>query len=111
MNANCRQSCRRCGRQLDGICGVTSESRRQSSNGLSRQADIAREPAPALCDSSGCFNEDLCCTFYGIEGQCTSNASWMACNCRVTCGLCRPNFQQGSKLFCFIVELVINLQF
>uniref|UniRef100_A0AC35FKF3 ShKT domain-containing protein n=1 Tax=Panagrolaimus sp. PS1159 TaxID=55785 RepID=A0AC35FKF3_9BILA len=32
----------------------------------------------------------ICCQLWGVQGQCSSNATWMACNCRVACGYCIP---------------------
>ncbi|KAM3720271.1 putative tyrosinase-like protein [Dirofilaria immitis] len=86
MKENCRQSCRHCSRTRAEICG-----------GGRRDVTITtRRPRPekinALhCNSPGCYNENVCCPLWGLQGQCSRNATWLACNCKVSCGLCIPD--------------------
>lgn len=58
-----------------------------------------RPPQPEMsCNSPGCFNEDICCPFMGLQGQCQTNATFMACNCKVSCGMCVPrDYNYGSE--------------
>uniref|UniRef100_A0AC34Q7A1 ShKT domain-containing protein n=1 Tax=Panagrolaimus sp. JU765 TaxID=591449 RepID=A0AC34Q7A1_9BILA len=82
MTENCRQSCNKCGRSRAQVCGGGAQQQQQP-----QRPGPAR---PAKCDSPGCFNENICCQFWGIQGQCNRNATWMACNCKVSCGYCIP---------------------
>lgn len=54
------------------------------------------------CNSPGCFNENICCQFWGISGQCQRNAGWMSCNCRVSCGFCIPQDYFYGSVFIFL---------
>uniref|UniRef100_A0AC35FYI9 ShKT domain-containing protein n=1 Tax=Panagrolaimus sp. PS1159 TaxID=55785 RepID=A0AC35FYI9_9BILA len=62
MAENCRKSCNRCGTTRAQIC-----------SGSVQQATTPK-PRPAKCDSPGCFNENICCQLWGVQGQCSSNA-------------------------------------
>uniref|UniRef100_A0A915Q5D0 receptor protein-tyrosine kinase n=1 Tax=Setaria digitata TaxID=48799 RepID=A0A915Q5D0_9BILA len=84
MRENCRQSCHHCNRTRAEICGG---DRRASFT-------TTRRPRPQKitlhCNSPGCYNENVCCPLWGLQGQCSRNVTWMACNCKVSCGLCIP---------------------
>ncbi|PAV85949.1 hypothetical protein WR25_23546 isoform D [Diploscapter pachys] len=59
-----------------------------------RLADVVARttPAPLNCDATeGCYNENACCPYWSIFDECRSNSVWMACNCRVSCGVCYPD--------------------
>uniref|UniRef100_A0A914D235 ShKT domain-containing protein n=1 Tax=Acrobeloides nanus TaxID=290746 RepID=A0A914D235_9BILA len=88
MAENCRQSCNKCGRSRQQICG---------GGGGGSQQPQQTTPRPANCNPVGCFNENICCQFWGLQGQCARNITFMSCNCRVTCGLCQPrDYQYGT---------------
>ncbi|KAI6222821.1 Protein CBR-TYR-3 [Aphelenchoides besseyi] len=94
MAENCRKS-----------CGMCAKTRAQSCPG--GKASNQRPPTPTLptitpgsgatssCTSPGCFNENMCCQYWGRRGECNKNTVWMTCNCRVSCGMCFPNYIYG----------------
>lgn len=66
-------------------------------------------PQRPHCNSPGCYNENVCCPLWGLQGQCSRNVTWMACNCKVSCGLCIPiDYDYGSKFFFFRKNLSFN---
>ncbi|KAK0425739.1 hypothetical protein QR680_009353 [Steinernema hermaphroditum] len=79
MTENCRQSCGKCARTRADVCG-----------GGAKDQGTTPAPRPEKCESPGCYNENVCCQFWGLQGQCSRNATWMACNCKVSCGYCIP---------------------
>uniref|UniRef100_A0A8R1TKT0 ShKT domain-containing protein n=1 Tax=Onchocerca volvulus TaxID=6282 RepID=A0A8R1TKT0_ONCVO len=85
MRENCRLSCRHCSRTRAEIC-----------SGERHSVITTRRPQPEKttslhCNSPGCYNENVCCPLWGLQGLCTRNATWVACNCKVSCGLCIPD--------------------
>lgn len=84
MAENCRRSCGRCGATRLQIC--TGDVQPADMPTVTQQAS-----QPEKCNSPGCFNENICCPLWGLQGQCSRNATWMACNCKVSCGLCIPS--------------------
>ncbi|GMR44720.1 hypothetical protein PMAYCL1PPCAC_14915, partial [Pristionchus mayeri] len=87
MAENCRQSCNKCGRTRAQTCGGGGG---ESILLLSGTITTTARPAQQCSNSQGCFNENQCCPHWGSMGECTRNPSWMACNCRVSCGHCFP---------------------
>ncbi|CAB3410755.1 unnamed protein product [Caenorhabditis bovis] len=86
MSENCRRSCSKCGRTRAQECG-----------GGSTRVTTTVAPADQCDNSDGCFNENVCCSVWGLMGQCRANPFYMACNCRVSCGHCYPNdYNYGS---------------
>ncbi|VDK68512.1 unnamed protein product [Litomosoides sigmodontis] len=84
MRENCRKSCHHCDRTRAQIC-----------SGERRGATVTRRPQPEKvnlpqCNSPGCYNENVCCPLWGLQGQCSRNFTRIACNCKVSCGLCIP---------------------
>ncbi|KAI1721618.1 common central domain of tyrosinase domain-containing protein [Ditylenchus destructor] len=84
MAENCRQSCNKC-----------TATRAQICSGAVQQQKTTTPPPPTQtqqmrCTSPGCFNENICCQIWGLQGQCVRNAGWMSCNCRISCGYCIP---------------------
>ncbi|KAL3100944.1 hypothetical protein niasHS_001404 [Heterodera schachtii] len=84
MTENCRRSCDKCQVTRAQVCSGGSESR---TNHNRITASLTRK---TRCTSTGCFNENICCPFWGIMGECRKNSAWMNCNCRVSCGTCIP---------------------
>ena len=83
MSENCRRSCNKCSATRAQTCGGGAQQQQ-------RQKPAPAPVRPSKCESPGCFNENICCQFWGIQGQCARNATWMSCNCRVSCGYCIP---------------------
>ncbi|PAV75548.1 hypothetical protein WR25_22366 [Diploscapter pachys] len=76
MAENCRNSCKRCEKSRKQVC-IEKE-----------QAATAKPPK---CDTSGgCFNENVCCSYWAINGECTKSAGYMSCQCPVSCSVCYP---------------------
>uniref|UniRef100_A0A914HLP2 ShKT domain-containing protein n=1 Tax=Globodera rostochiensis TaxID=31243 RepID=A0A914HLP2_GLORO len=84
MAENCRQSCDKCQVTRAQVCSGGSESR------TNQHRITAPTPRKSRCSSTGCFNENICCQFWGLMGECRKNSAWMTCNCRVSCGACIP---------------------
>ncbi|KHN76800.1 Putative tyrosinase-like protein tyr-3 [Toxocara canis] len=84
MSENCRRSCSLCSATRAQVCGAEPRT--------AATAITTTIPPPIMehCDSPGCYNENVCCPLWGLQGQCSLNATWMACNCKVSCGLCIP---------------------
>uniref|UniRef100_A0A914C9X5 ShKT domain-containing protein n=1 Tax=Acrobeloides nanus TaxID=290746 RepID=A0A914C9X5_9BILA len=92
MAENCRSSCYKCGVTRAAKCGDIGG---RNPTPIARRRPAA-QPALVQCNPVGCFNENICCPFWGQQGQCAANAAWMSCNCRVTCGICRPQYAYGT---------------
>ncbi|VDM95248.1 unnamed protein product [Thelazia callipaeda] len=106
MSENCRRSCGRCGRTRVEVCTggrqatattplptVTSRTAAMTTTRTTtatRPRDRPHPHRPNLlhCNSPGCYNENVCCPLWSLQGYCSRNATWMACNCKVSCGLC-----------------------
>uniref|UniRef100_A0A7E4ZX04 ShTK domain protein n=1 Tax=Panagrellus redivivus TaxID=6233 RepID=A0A7E4ZX04_PANRE len=89
MAENCRRSCNNCGVTRTLKCG----------GGTATQSAQPAQPQQLQekCTSPGCYNENICCQYWGLLGQCATNATWMNCNCRVSCGACIPrDYSYGS---------------
>jgi hypothetical protein len=111
MAENCRRSCDRCSTSKAQICTGGGRGRSQLFRKLPTNTTTTTTTTPApkrtmgggnesgKCDSTGCYNENVCCAFWGLQGQCARNTSWMSCNCRVSCGYCIPaDYFYGSRL-------------
>ncbi|EFO94245.1 CRE-TYR-3 protein [Caenorhabditis remanei] len=87
MSENCRKSCQKCGRSRAVTCG----------GGGTDNIAVTQPPATqnTPCDSPMCYNEDQCCPIWAQRGQCQSNPTYMTCQCKVSCGVCRPNYVYG----------------
>ncbi|GMT28773.1 hypothetical protein PFISCL1PPCAC_20070, partial [Pristionchus fissidentatus] len=86
MTENCRKSCNKCGRSRAQSCGGGGGEEEDDS----ATTTTTVRPQQQCSNSAGCFNENQCCAIWGMMGECTRNPSWMACNCRVSCGHCYP---------------------
>ncbi|VDP05806.1 unnamed protein product [Heligmosomoides polygyrus] len=86
MTENCRKSCGKC-----------SQSRTQACGGGGAVATTTAVPQPQCDNSEGCFNENVCCPHWSLFGECRKSPTYMACNCRVSCGHCIPTeYSYGS---------------
>ncbi|GMT17107.1 hypothetical protein PFISCL1PPCAC_8404, partial [Pristionchus fissidentatus] len=82
MTENCRRSCNKCGSSRAQKCG--------GGGGGVRTTTTTVKPSDQCENSDGCFNENECCSVWAQQGECSHNPTWMACNCRVSCGHCFP---------------------
>ncbi|MFH4977952.1 hypothetical protein AB6A40_004661 [Gnathostoma spinigerum] len=91
MSENCRKSCAKCDRTRHQTCSSWHFTTLKPQVQL--QISVAQNRGSLLdfCATDGCYNEDICCPLWGLQGQCSTNATSMACMCRVTCGLCIPD--------------------
>ncbi|XGW23343.1 hypothetical protein V3C99_005520 [Haemonchus contortus] len=89
MTENCRMSCNKCGTTRAFECG-----------GETAVATTTAHPQQPQCEASdGCYNENVCCAYWSLLGECRKSPAWMACNCRVSCGHCVPlDYGYGSCL-------------
>lgn len=82
-------------RHFEGL----AEEEMQIPSGTTTPAPTATKEV--ICDSGGCFNIYPCCPVWASTGECKKNgrcakfackflAAWMACNCKVSCGICAP---------------------
>ncbi|KAI6228966.1 hypothetical protein M3Y99_01168300 [Aphelenchoides fujianensis] len=94
MSENCRKACGKCGQTRAQSCpgGKAAPAKPQTP---STPTITPGSGATASCTSPGCFNENMCCQYWGRRGECNKNPIWMTCNCRVSCGMCRPAYQYG----------------
>ncbi|VDM51685.1 unnamed protein product [Angiostrongylus costaricensis] len=83
MSENCRRSCGRCHQTRYQACQPTT----------------TQKPNEVCNTTKECYNENICCPHWSLQGECTKLQTWMACNCRVSCGYCVPqNYNYGSCL-------------
>uniref|UniRef100_A0A914L5V6 ShKT domain-containing protein n=1 Tax=Meloidogyne incognita TaxID=6306 RepID=A0A914L5V6_MELIC len=72
MQENCRDACDRCYVGRSEVCIVERKNHYNLTG----------------CKSKGCYNENICCSLWALNGECSKNRDWMACNCRVSCRIC-----------------------
>ncbi|CAI5439287.1 unnamed protein product [Caenorhabditis angaria] len=90
MAENCRKSCKKCSKTRAQECGGGSAAAATTTTTVAPQQ-------PQCENSEGCYNENVCCSIWGLLGECRNNIGFMACNCRVSCGHCYPDdYNYGS---------------
>ncbi|CAA95805.2 Putative tyrosinase-like protein tyr-3 [Caenorhabditis elegans] len=94
MSENCRSSCQKCGRSRAATCGGGGGAD-SISNPTTMPPATNNGQQNTPCDSPMCYNEDQCCPIWAQRGQCRSNPGYMTCQCKVSCGVCRPNYVYG----------------
>ncbi|ULU11549.1 hypothetical protein L3Y34_015167 [Caenorhabditis briggsae] len=90
MAENCRKSCNKCGVTRAATCGVGANN-----IAANPPASVNNRQQNEPCDSPMCYNEDQCCPIWAQRGECQSNSKYMNCQCKVSCGVCRPNYAYG----------------
>ncbi|VDN51144.1 unnamed protein product [Dracunculus medinensis] len=86
MSENCRRSCNFCRMTRAQICGG-GHNIMQTTRSITTSTAISSKNH---CASPGCYNENVCCPLWGLQGQCSESPEFMACNCKVSCGRCIP---------------------
>ncbi|PIC51125.1 hypothetical protein B9Z55_001766 [Caenorhabditis nigoni] len=90
MAENCRKSCNKCGVTRAATCGGGANN-----IAANPPASVNNRQQNEPCDSPMCYNEDQCCPIWAQRGECQSNSKYMNCQCKVSCGVCRPNYAYG----------------